>query len=265
MVDKSEKFSWLVRLGYAARGLTYFLLGYMALGTRISDGDGNTAVLHMLQDVPLGTALLYLMTLGLVGYVLFKLASAIGDVQNRGTDAKGILKRIGDGASAIAYSALAYAALQFAQGTRRDADGGQGQEAAATVLDWTLGDLVIGLIGAGFVVGALMQAKEAATASFMHRVSPRAPNAIEPIGRAGHAARTVVFAIIGWSLVQAAWLDSEAEVMGLGDALLSMRESDTLYTLVAIGLMLFGVFSMAVSRYRIIPHIGAGDLKPSLH
>ena len=32
MVDKSEKFSWLVRLGYAARGLTYFLLGYMALG-----------------------------------------------------------------------------------------------------------------------------------------------------------------------------------------------------------------------------------------
>src|SRR5690606_33981801 len=33
MVEKARKFGWLVRLGYAARGLTYLLLGYMALGT----------------------------------------------------------------------------------------------------------------------------------------------------------------------------------------------------------------------------------------
>ena len=263
MVDKSEKFSWLVRLGYAARGLTYFLLGYMALGTRIGEGDGNTAVLDMLQDVPLGTPLLYLMALGLAGYVVFKLASAIGDVQNRGTDTNGVAKRIGDGASAVAYSILAYAALQFAQGTRHSAEGGQSQETAGTVLDWALGDLIIGLIGLGFLIGAFMQAKDAVTGSFMHRVSPRAPNAIEPIGRAGHAARAVVFALIGWSLVRAAWLDSEAQVKGLGDALLSLRESGTIYTLIAVGLMLFGVFSMAVSRYRIIPDIDAGGLKPS--
>jgi hypothetical protein len=265
MIDKSEKFSWLVRLGYAARGLTYFLLGYMALGTRIGEGDSNTAVLDMLQDVPLGVPLLYLMALGLAAYVVFKLASAIGDVQNRGTDTKGIAKRIGDGASAVAYSVLAYAALQFAQGDKQSAEGGQSQETAGTVLDWGLGEIVIGVIGIGFLIGAFMQAKAALTGSFMHRVSPRAPDAIEPIGRGGFAARAVVFAIIGWSLVQAAWLDSEAEVKGLGDALATLRESGTLYTLVAIGLMLFGVFSMVVSRYRIIPDIGAGDLKPSLH
>lgn len=265
MVDKSEKFSWLVRLGYAARGLTYFLLGYMALGTRIGEGDSNTAVLDMLQDVPLGVPLLYLMALGLAAYVVFKLASAIGDVQNRGTDTKGIVKRIGDGASAVAYSVLAYAALQFAQGDKQSAEGGESQQTAGTVLDWGLGEIVIGVIGIGFLIGAFMQAKSAFTGSFMHRVSPRAPNAIEPIGRAGFAARGIVFAIIGWSLVRAAWFDSEAQVKGLGDALAMLRESGTLYTLVAIGLMLFGVFSMVVSRYRIIPDIGAGDLKPSLH
>lgn len=261
MVDKSEKFSWLVRLGYAARGLTYFLLGYMALGTRPTNG-GNTAVLEMLRDVPLGTTLLYVMAVGLAGYVIFKLASAIGDVQNRGTDPKGILKRIGDGASAVAYSVLAHAALQFARGTRQSG-GDRSQEVAGTVLDWTLGDVVIGVVGIGFLIGAFMQAKEAVTAGFMHRVSPRAPDAIEPIGRAGHAARAVVFAIIGWSLVQAAWFDSGSQVKGLGDALMSLRETSTLYTLVAIGLMLFGVFSMAVSRYRIIPDLGPDSLNPS--
>jgi hypothetical protein len=265
MVDKSEKFSWLVRLGYAARGLTYFLLGYMALGTRIGEGDSNTAVLDMLQDVPLGVPLLYLMALGLAAYVIFKLASAMGDVQNHGTDTKGILKRVGDGASAVAYSVLAYAALQFAQGDKQSADNGESQQTAGTVLDWGLGEIVIGIIGMGFIVGAFMQAKGAVTGSFMHRVSPRAPDAIEPIGRAGFAARAVVFAIIGWSLMQAAWFDSEAQVKGLGDALATLRESGTMYALVAIGLMLFGIFSMAVSRYRIIPDINAHDLKPSLH
>ena len=265
MIDKSEKFSWLVRLGYAARGVTYFLLGYMALGTRIGEGDSNTAVLDMLQEVPLGVPLLYLMALGLAAYVVFKLASAIGDVQNRGTDTKGVLKRVGDGASAVAYSILAYTALQFAQGDKQSADNGESQQTAGTVLDWSLGDLIIGVVGVGFIIGAFMQAKGALTGSFMDRVSPRAPNAIEPIGRGGFAARAIVFAIIGWSLVRAAWFDSEAQVKGLGDALLTLRESGTLYTLVAIGLMLFGVFSLAVSRYRIIPDIGARDLKPSLH
>jgi len=265
MVDKSEKFSWLVRLGYVARGLTYFLLGYMALGTRIGEGDSNTAVLDMLQEVPLGVPLLYLMALGLAAYVVFKLASAIGDVQNRGTDTKGIVKRVGDGASAVAYSVLAYAALQFARGDKQSADNGESRQTADTVLDWSLGEILVGLVGIGFLVGAFMQAKGAMTGSFMHRVSPRAPNAIEPIGRAGFAARAVVFAIIGWSLVQAAWLDSEAQVKGLGDALVTLRESGLLFTVVAVGLMLFGVFSMAVSRYRTIPAIGAHDLKPSLH
>ena len=71
MVDKSEKFSWLVRVGYAARGLTYFLLGYLALGARAPD-EGNQAVFEMLQDVPGGTAILYVMAVGLLAYALFK-------------------------------------------------------------------------------------------------------------------------------------------------------------------------------------------------
>lgn len=263
MVDKSEKFRWLVRLGYAARGLTYFLLGYMALGTRAHPDEGNQAVFDMLQDVPLGTPLLYLIALGLTAYLVFKLASALGDVQHRGSDKTGILKRIGDGASAVAYAVLAYAALQFAQGTKQTADAGQGQQAAGSVLDWTLGGVVVGIVGLGFLVAAFMQAKDAATGDFMKRVSARAPSAIGPVGRAGYAARAVVFALVGWSLVQAAWFDSETQVQGLGEALLSLRGSGLAYTIVCIGLMLFGAFSMVVSRYRIIPDFGAEGLKPN--
>jgi hypothetical protein len=109
-----------------------------------------------------------------------------------------------------------------------------------------------------------MQAKSAVTAGFMSHVGPGAPAAVEPIGRLGHAARAVVFLIIGWSLVRSAWLDSEAEVKGLGDALMSLSGSGTLYTAVAVGLLLFGMFSLVVARWRIIPDVHSSDLRPSL-
>ena len=73
----------------------------------------------------------------------------------------------------------------------------------------------------------------------------------------------LVVAIIGWSLMQSAWFTSERQVKGLGEAILSLRDMGTLYTLVAIGLLLFGVFSLVVARYRIIPDLGPEGVKPS--
>ena len=39
----------------------------------------------------------------------------------------------------------------------------------------------------------------------------------------------------------------------------------SIYTLVAIGLMLFGLFNLVIARYRIIPDLGIEGLKPKLH
>ena len=267
MVDNSEKFRWLVRLGYAARGVVYLVLGYLALTTANAARDGGDAVFDLLRDVPMGTVLLWLMAVGLLAYALFKIISAVGDVQHRGSDAKGLLKRAGDGASGVAHTILAFAAWQYATGASRGGSSGSegSQQVAGSVLEMPLGEFVIGIVGGGFLVGALMQAKSAVTATFMHHVGGGAPAVVEPIGRLGHAARAGVFAIIGWSLVQSAWLDSEAQVMGLGDALMSLRDNGALYTVVAIGLLLFGLFSLVVARYLIIPDVHAADLKPRLH
>lgn len=262
MVDKSEKFGWFVRLGYAARGLVYILLGYLALSTTGEAEGGGEAVFDLIQQVPLGTPLLWLMAIGLLAYAAFKFLSAVADIQNRGSDTKGALKRVGDAASGVAHTVLAYAAYQFATGTQQSASDGSGEK-AGTVLQWELGGLVIGLIGLGFLIGAAMQAKTSYTAHFMHRVSARAPTGVETVGRLGHAARAVVFAVIGWSLMRSAWFDSESQVKGLGEAIMSLRDMGTLYTLVAVGLLLFGVFSLIVARYRIIPDLRASGLKPS--
>jgi hypothetical protein len=261
MAGKSERFSWFVRLGYAARGVVYLLLGYLALTTASEAKGGGDAVFDMLQNVPLGTPLLWVMAVGLLAYGVYKLLAGIADIENRGRDAKGAIERVGDCASGVAHGFLAYAAYQFATGAQRSAGGSQ--EQAGTVLQWELGGIVIGLIGLGFILGAAKQAKSAIDAHFMHRVSPRAPTWVEPVGRAGHAARGVVFVIIGWSLIQSAWFSSQSQVKGLGEAIMSLRDMGLLYTLVAIGLLLFGVFGLAVARYRIIPDLGPQGIKPS--
>ncbi len=264
MVDKSEKFNWLVRLGYAARGLVYVLLGYIALSTAGKAEDGQAAAFDMVQDVPLGNVMLYIIAVGLLGYVAFKAIDALTDLENHGDDAKGKAKRIGSAASAVGYASLALTAWQFATGEKQQSAGASGgtQEKVGTLLSWDIGPIVLGIVGLGFVAAAVMQAKKAMDAHFMKHVSGRAPTYVEPLGRAGYAARAVVFLLIGWSMVKGAWLDSSTQVKGLGDAIVSLSDMGVLYTLVAIGLILFGVFTLIVSRYRIIPDIGHDDLKP---
>jgi hypothetical protein len=261
MAGKSETFGRLVRVGYAARGVVYVVLGYLALTTAGEAGGGGEAVFDRLQEVPLGTPLLWMTALGMLAYAAFRFLSAYSDIEGHGSDTKGLGRRAGHAASAVAHTVLAYAAFQYAQGTASGGSDGS-RESAGTLLDLPLGGVVIGLIGLGFFAGALSQAKSAATAGFMKIIGAGAPPEVKPIGQLGHAARAVVFAAIGLSLVRSAWFDSEGEVKGLGDAIVGLSGTGWLYTVVALGLLFFGLFNFVVARYGVIPDVHAGSLKP---
>jgi hypothetical protein len=263
MVDKSEKFRWLVRLGFAARGVVYFLIGYLALTAARPTGPEHA--FDLLQNAPLGEPILYAAALGLLGYALFRLASLVFDVENHGSSGKGLLNRAGHGASGVAHLALAWTAFKFAQGDKQTAESGAAQEAAGTLLSLPLGSLLLGLVGVGFAAAAALQAKSVVSASFTHVISGDAPAAIKTLGRIGSAARAVVFLVIGWSLVRSAWFESSGEVKSLGEAIGSLAGSGTLYTLVAAGLLVFGVFSLLLARYRIVPDFDRAALRPTLH
>lgn len=264
MADAPEKFSWLVRFGYGGRGVVYLLLGWLALGTRARVDAGNQAVFAMLQKMPFGRFALIGLVVGLAGYVAFKLLSLVCDIEHRGNDAKGLRHRLASLGPAAGYSVVAYSALRFALGLKHGVTESQTRATVHTALDWSMGKVAIGVVGIGFVIAAAAQARQAMTGHFMHRVSGRAAPWVEWIGRAGFAARAVVFAIVGWSLMRAAWWQHSSDAKGLGEALTSLRGSGALYTVVVIGLMLFGAFSLIVARYLIVPRVSRQDLKPAL-
>ncbi|MBD59865.1 MAG: hypothetical protein CL808_07080 [Citromicrobium sp.] len=261
MVDKSEKFSWLVRVGYFSRAILYTVVGLIALTSAGRIAEGTAGIFKAIEDFPAGTAILWIMVLGLFGYALFRFCAPLFDIENEGSDAKGWGKRIGHAGSAVGHLALAWSAFKFA--TDSGSSGGGAQEAASGVLGVEFGGILLGLLGLTFFLAAANQAKKGITGEFMNRISPQAPDATRMIGGAGYLARTVVFIIIGWSLVSAGFFSQGSDqVKTIGDAVASLADDGIWFTITAIGLLLFGLFSFILARYRIIPDLGSEGKVP---
>ncbi len=264
MVDKSEKFNWLVRVGYFSRAILYSVVGFIALTSAQKIADGTNGVFRAIEDFPLGTAILWIMVVGLTAYGLFRLCSPLFDIENEGSDAKGWGKRLGHLGSAVGHFALAYSAFQFANTDSGGSGSGGAQEAASGVLSVEFGGIVLGLLGIAFFVAAFAQAKKGITGEFMNRISSQAPDHTRTLGAIGYLARAVVFVVIGWSLFQAGFMSAGSEqVKTLGDAVASLADDGAIFTLVAIGLIAFGVLSLILARYRIIPDMGPDGKVPS--
>ncbi|WP_230293745.1 DUF1206 domain-containing protein [Croceicoccus sp. Ery5] len=262
MVDKSEKFRWLVRLGYLSRAVLYTLVGLIALTSIGSIQQGTNGVFRTVEELPGGMVILWLLVIGLAGYGLFRLASTVFDIEHQGSDGKGIAHRIGHAGSAIGHFALAYSAYKFA--TSESGGSGDGaQEAASGLLSMPLGGILLGALGLAFFAAAFSQARKGISGSFMHRISTRAPSATRWLGGAGYLARAVVFTVIGWSLVRSGWFSSGGEVKTLGNAVASLADDGLWFTLTAIGLLMFGLFSVVLARYRIVPDMDASGSIPA--
>lgn len=240
------------RLGFAARGLVYLFLGWIAFSTgrALSTDDAVAEV----EKLPASSLLLILLAAGLFGYALFKLYAAAIDLDYKGDDARGRLARIGGAIGGLAYLGLGWFALKVLVGDE-DARPGRAagssdapQEAAVDVAQTPGGDWLL-MLGAVVVIGiAIGQLIVAWKASFMDQM-PRCPGFARPLGRLGHAARALVIFMVGWFLFKAG-LDGE-RVRNFGDALALLRnQHGWLFLAVATGLMAFGLTSLMMARYR---------------
>jgi hypothetical protein len=255
MGKKSEQFNWLVRVGYFSRAVFYVTLGMIALSSAQQVREGSSGIFRAVENLPAGELLLWVLVIGLASYALFRFASPLFDIENNGTDAKGWGKRIGHAGSGIAHLALAWTAFQFATGSASPSGDGA-SEATAGILSIEFGDIAIGIVGIAFFIGAFAQFNKAITGKFMNRVESDAPDVTRWLGGLGFGARGVVYAVIGWSLVQAGFLSQGAgQVKTLGEAVASLADTGWLFTVTAIGLLLFGLFSLILARYRIIPEL----------
>jgi hypothetical protein len=239
----------LARIGFLARGLLYFLVGWFALGSGRPE-DGSEAIGHL--DGTLGSGLLAAMSLGFFGYGLWRLGEAWIDTQGAGSGAKGLALRLGGAVSGVLHLGLGWLALGRALGVRESGGDGGGatQGGAAAALSLPAGQLVLGLAAALLAAAALVQLGKAVRLGFLNHLDPRAARApaVAWAGRIGFAARGLVFALMSVFLLQAARTAQAGEAGDMGDALAALPQ--TVRMVVAGGLMLFALFSLVEARFR---------------
>ena len=247
MNPQVEHIAMLARVGYLARAIVYFALGYLTLAT--GEAEGTTSVLDPLAEVPGGNALMVLLAIGLAAYGLFRLYGAWVDLENDGDEWKGRGKRFGHVLSGLAHLGLAWAALKLGFGGESVSDGAAGGAAADRVIDLPGGWLLVVVVAIGFALAAVSQAGRAWSGKFMSLMSRDTPRWAELVGRIGYAARAAVFAALAWAVLEAG-LSGDAGQIGFQDALAAYRDEDELYRMIAAGLAMFGVFSLVMARYR---------------
>ncbi len=252
----------LARLGYVAKGVVYTIIGVLAAQAAFGTGGQTTGSSGALQEIvtqPFGRILLGIVAVGLVGYALWRLVQAGIDTERKGTDAKGIVTRLGYAISGIIYGGLAWTAASIVMG----AGGGSGGESSTQ--DWTarlmaqpFGRWLVALVGLAIIGFGLYQLYQGLTAKFrkklaFYQMSDAEKSAATAAGRFGLSARGIVFGLIGIFLMQAAWQAQPSEAESLGSTLQELVQQPAgpwLLGIVAIGLIAYGVYMAFMGRYR---------------
>jgi hypothetical protein len=249
------------RFGYGTIGVIYLIVGVLATQAAIGAGgstEGSKGAIETIAMQPFGRILLGVTALGLIGYVIWRFVQAMLDPENEGTDAKGIVTRIGYAVSGVAYAVLAFLAARIALGMGGGGGGDRSkQELTAALLAQPFGQWLVGSIGVIVIGVGLAHFFMAYKATFMQRysgeMSPRQRRWAKRIGRFGLSARGVTFAIIGGFLIQAALQADPSEAKGLGGALQTLAKQPYgpwLLGIVALGLAAYGVYCFSQARYR---------------
>ena len=239
-------FQWMARLGFAVRGLLYVVIALLVIGTgRTEDLTGAMEYLGH----GMGRWLLLVMIAGMAGYGLWRLTDAAFGMESGRHNARSWRRRIASAGSAAVYLFLAYKALRIMlQGY---AHSGDAHEHAAAALHLPAGAFLLGIAAAVLLGAGVVQVYKAGTCSFLRHLDERARRPVAKwLGRIGFAARGVIFVTVGVLLARAALDHSAAEAGGLEQALDALR--GPLEAPVALGLLVFGLYSLVEARFRSI-------------
>jgi hypothetical protein len=252
----------LGRLGYAAKGMVYVVMGLLAteaalgIGGRTTDSRG---ALRTIGEAPFGKFALFIVMIGLFGYAAWRLTSGVTDAERRGGDTSGIALRIADAARGVAYGVLAIWTLRFLTSSQ-STDGNQTRSATDRLLAMPGGRWIVIAVGLSVIAYAIYQIFRAASGKFLKRLDLSSAGSetkrwVDRMGRFGIAARGIVFGMIGVLLVRAGWTYDPSKVGGISqslDALAREPQGRILFGVVALGLIAFGIFELATARYRVM-------------
>lgn len=261
-VAKEHGVSALARAGYFARGVVYFIIGWLAVLATIGRArpTGTFGALDYVFDKPAGWILVGVLAAGLFAHAAWRFVQAAFDLDPpRGNPAawRCYFVRVGRFVSGLLYFSVAFAAAGLALGWEVRADDG-----GASTRDWTawlltkpFGRAALAIVG-GIIIGAGISGIVRVFRPRTFRWVGTDGQAIKwagPISRFGLGARGIVFCVIGSFVALAALKSDPSKAGGLADALRELRTQpfgQILLLTAGLGLISYAVYSFAEVRWR---------------
>ncbi len=239
------KLEAMTRLGFAARGVLYCLIGYLSI--RLGRTEDAAGAMEFLESGA-GRLLLYALAVGLLGYGVWRISEAFLDTEGHGSDAKGYAVRAGGVASGLFHLGLFYAACSLIAGAETMND--SAVTGARTALEFPGGATALTIIAVLLMLTGAYQAVKAIKLGFLRYLDPQAARMrwVHWVGRLGYLARGAVFLLMGVFLWTAGIEARAAEAGSMDKALDALPPTAQL--VVAAGLFAFGIFSFVEARYR---------------
>jgi hypothetical protein len=247
-----------VRLGYAAKGIIYLLIGTLAFrlatgldGGRLLDPSG---ALRIVLRQPFGELIVLVIGVGILAYSAWQFIDALWDTRRRG-GGWGWWSRALSMIKGGAYGTVGWEAIRIVLGFRAQSQGPDG--VAADVIRFPLGGVFLLLVGIGVAIYGGFEMREAWRAKFGddldgQRLRREVGAWALVVGRIGNGARAVILMIIGTALASAALDRDPSKASGIADALWTLITKPfgtLLLALVGAGLASFGLFQLLQSRY----------------
>jgi hypothetical protein len=267
---KSSPPGWvdpLMRVGYAARGLVYVVVGAFAFLAALSGARApdSKSALGQLLAMPLGDALLGVIALGLVAYALWCFIDGALDLDDKGSEPRAWAARGAKLISGALHLMLAASVAPLALGDGSGQGGDSAEHWTAVLLRQPFGRGLVALVGVialAFALQHFVKAHQEKYKDSMRYTSMT--ERLDPVLKIGLAAHGVVVLLVGAFFMWAAWTAEPSRAGGLRDALEIVRQADAgqiFLAILALGLIGFAVYCFIEAAFRIVPRVAPQGLE----
>jgi hypothetical protein len=250
-IRRSKGYHGLIAVGLVSYGLVHLVLAWLtlqiALGGRQDASPGSA--LQQLYEQPLGTALLWVMAIGLFTLVVWQgFMAAIGPV---GTGQDGRRRgRLTSAGRAVVYLVLGILSVGVAMGNGGGSEGGE-ETLSARLMALPFGRFLVGALGVAVIALGVSKIVKGVKQKFLEDLDSGVGPLVRRLGTAGYCAKGVALAIIGGLFGYAALTYDPEKAGGLDAALSTVRQQPfgaVLLVIMAVGFASFGVYCFVWAR-----------------
>ena len=250
----------VARAGILSRALNYIVLAVLVTAVLLGRGGAEVdrrGALESVAGAPAGRLLLILLCAGFIAYIAWQLLRAAAHRGDQGGWANAGRRLLALG-TALVYAGLLITAVRVLTGSSTQSPQSSQDSWTARLLGASGGRLVVvaagaAVIGAGVGLVVFAASRRFETPLDTARMSRAMRRASAVLGVAGQSARGLVFVIIGGFVVSAGFSADAAQSKGLDASLKTLaaqRFGAIMLSVVALGFLAFGLYSLIDARYR---------------